>query len=217
LKLCFLSVTQLRNVSVIVRPAISSCLVLIGYSLAQNTPATHPSNPGIRRSAKPVRNQYVIEFVNSVKREDIPGLADQLVVEQGGGEVMHVYQYVIRGFAARIPERAALAIAHNPQVASVEEDSIVSKNATQQSPPSWGLDRIDQHPLPLDSKFNYDSNGTGVHVYVIDTGILISHVDFGGRASVAFDALNDGHNGIDCDGHGTHVSGMIGGTTYGIR
>jgi subtilisin family serine protease len=191
-------------------------ILLNGYSLAQSTPATHPANPGILRSLKPVPNQYIIQFVDSVTRGDVPDLADQLVLEQGGGEVMQVYRYAIKGFAARIPARAALAIAHNPRVALVEEDSVVSANATQLNPPSWGLDRIDQHALPLNNKINYDSNGGGVHVYVIDTGILTSHVDFGGRASVAIDVLGDGHNGIDCNGHGTHVSGIIGGTTYGV-
>ena len=87
---------------------------------------------------------------------------------------------------------------------------------TTQTGATWGLDRIDQHALPLSGSYLYERTGTGVTAYIIDTGILPTHQEFGGRASVGADFVGDGQNGIDCNGHGTHVAGTIGGATYGV-
>ena len=87
---------------------------------------------------------------------------------------------------------------------------------TTQTSPVWGLDRIDQVSLPLDSKYNYASNGNGVKVYVVDTGIRLSHSQFGGRAMTGKDFVTPGGTAADCNGHGTHVAGTIGGSTYGV-
>jgi len=86
---------------------------------------------------------------------------------------------------------------------------------TQTNPP-WGLDRIGQRDLPLNQTYSYTTNGTGVNAYIIDTGIRRTHTQFGGRAFVGFDAIGDGQNTNDCNGHGTHVSGTVGGSTYGV-
>ncbi|NBQ69759.1 MAG: S8 family peptidase [Nitrosomonadaceae bacterium] len=86
----------------------------------------------------------------------------------------------------------------------------------QESPPSWGLDRIDQTSLPLDGIFNYSNDGSGVTAYIIDTGILTTHSEFQARASIGYDAVGDGKNGVDCNGHGTHVAGTVGGINYGV-
>jgi len=109
----------------------------------------------------------------------------------------------------------AVALSDDPRVKFVEEDSIMTATVTQTNPP-WGLDRIGQRDLPLNHAYSYTSTGSGVNAYIIDTGIRITHTQFGGRASVAFDAVGDGQNGNDCNGHGTHVSGTVGGVKYGV-
>jgi subtilisin family serine protease len=112
-------------------------------------------------------------------------------------------------------EEEALALAEDPRVAYVEEDAVMEIYATQTGA-TWGLDRIDQRNRPLSTTYNYTTTGSGVNVYVIDTGIRRTHNDFGGRAFVGFDVIGDGRNSNDCNGHGTHVAGTIGGTTWGV-
>jgi subtilisin family serine protease len=108
----------------------------------------------------------------------------------------------------------AAALSRNPNVAYVEQDQVYTADATQSPTPSWGLDRVDQHNLPLSNSYTYATTASTVYAYIIDTGIQTTHPDFGGRAAVAYDAL--GGNGQDCNGHGTHVAGTVGGTTYGV-
>jgi aqualysin 1 len=130
-----------------------------------------------------------------------------------GGRVKHVYRHALNGFAAEMSEEAALALSTDPRVAYVEEDAEVTTDVTQNNPP-WGLDRIDQRDRPLSATYTYNWTGSGVRVYIIDTGILTGHTQFGGRASAVFDV--NGGNGQDCNGHGTHVAGTVGGSTYGV-
>ena len=110
------------------------------------------------------------------------------------------------GFAARLSPRALGLLRADPDVAYIEADGIVTIDTTQ-SNPTWGLDRIDQRALPLSTTYTYNNTGAGVTAYIIDTGILTSHTQFGGRATVGYDSF--GGNGIDCNGHGTHVAGTI--------
>src|SRR6185436_8134260 len=97
----------------------------------------------------------------------------------------------------------------------VEEDSVMEIVTTQNNA-TWGLDRIDQTDRPLNGTYVYTSTGSGVTAYIIDTGIRFTHTQFGGRAVRGFDAIGDGRNGSDCNGHGTHVAGTVGGSTYGV-
>jgi subtilisin family serine protease len=121
----------------------------------------------------------------------------------------------LQGFSATLPANVLETLRKNPNIAYIEADQVVTLDASQ-SPATWGLDRIDQRNRRLNNTYNYNFTGAGVHVYVIDTGIRTSHVEFGGRADKLFDSVGDGQNGNDCHGHGTHVSGTIGGAVYGV-
>ena len=125
----------------------------------------------------------------------------------------HVYGSALSGFAARLDAAQLRAVQQDPNVLRIEPDQVVTASVKQRNP-TWGLDRLDQRKLPLSSSYSYAGNGSGVTAYIIDTGILRAHPDFGGRASVGYDAT--GGSGVDCNGHGTHVAGTIGGTTYGV-
>ncbi|MGH3994192.1 MAG: S8 family serine peptidase, partial [Pseudonocardiaceae bacterium] len=131
-----------------------------------------------------------------------------------GARVEHTYAAALRGFAGAMTERAARRLAADPAVAYVSQNHIVRAVADQPNPPSWGLDRVDQRNLPLNGNYHYDTTASNVHAYVIDTGIRTSHTTFGGRASFDFNSA-DGTN-TDCNGHGTHVAGTIGGSQYGV-
>src|SRR6185436_6094479 len=146
--------------------------------------------------------------------DDVAGIADDLSVKHHG-KIKHLYDKALKGFAAEISDADAAALADDYRVKYVEEDGIASIDTTQTGA-TWGLDRIDQRNLPLDGSYTYNTTATNVHAYIIDTGILITHTQFGGRASVGVDEVGDGQNGIDCNGHGTHVSGTVGGSTYGV-
>jgi subtilisin family serine protease len=128
----------------------------------------------------------------------------------------HTYDRVFTGFAARMTESDAKAMSEDPAVRYVQQDTAMHTYRNVENPPSWGTDRIDQRHLPLDKRYNYTSWGAGAHAYILDTGIRADHVEFGGRASVAADFMSDGRNGVDCNGHGTHVAGTVGGATYGV-
>ena len=126
----------------------------------------------------------------------------------------YVYSTVLNGFAGSMSDAARSGLLRDARVLRVEQDGIAYKTTTQ-SNATWGLDRINQPLLPLDKTYSYTSTGAGVTAYIIDTGIRFSHNEFGGRAVSGFDAV-DGGTADDCDGHGTHVAGTVGGATYGV-
>ncbi|MDY7227397.1 S8 family peptidase [Hyalangium rubrum] len=132
-----------------------------------------------------------------------------------GGSVITTYEHALRGFAGAMSEEQARALSNDPEVAYVQQNQVVVAFDNQANAP-WGLDRVDQRDLPLSKSYSYGGQGRGVNAYIIDTGIRTSHSDFGGRAEVGYDAINDGKKGIDCNGHGTHVAATVGGSTYGV-
>ncbi len=120
------------------------------------------------------------------------------------------------GFNVKLTEKQAKRLAADPSVEYVEQDQVIHTQATQTNPPSWGLDRVDQRNLPLNSSYSYTTTGSGVNVYVVDTGVRISHSTFGGRAVNGYDAVDNDNVAQDGNGHGTHVAGTIAGSQYGV-
>ncbi|MBH5334121.1 S8 family peptidase [Streptomyces pactum] len=134
-----------------------------------------------------------------------------------GGTVRHTYRAALNGYAVRLTEGQARRLAADPAVDQVIQDTRVTATATQTDPPSWGLDRIDQANLPLDRRYTYpDDAGAGATVYVIDTGVRISHSDLAGRAVNGYDAVDGDNVAQDGNGHGTHVATTAAGTRYGV-
>jgi subtilisin family serine protease len=132
-----------------------------------------------------------------------------------GGTVQQTYSAALTGFHITTSEAAAKRLAADPAVAFVEQDQVVSIDATQTNA-TWGIDRIDQRNRPLSTTYTYPNTASNVHAYIIDTGILTTHQQFGGRATSGRDFVDNDTNATDCNGHGTHVAGTVGGTTYGV-
>ena len=136
-----------------------------------------------------------------------------------GGTIGFRYNVVINGFSVKLPNAAVDALSRTPGVDAIEADGVVTVDGTTtQSGATWGISRIDQRALPVGTDYSYDFDGTGVYAFIIDTGIRSTHSEFGGRVDTAkgFTAITDGNGVEDCNGHGTHVAGTVGGSTYGV-
>ncbi len=197
---------------------VSTFLLAIALShLTYAAPATTNSVLGSSEAKGIIKNQYIIILNKDVdsSKEFAQGIA-----KQHGGKVLQTYDTVLKGFAIYLPNVAdpafVEAMKKNPKVVSVENDTIMKIDATTQSNPDWGLDRIDQRNLPLDSAYSYLQTGSGTTAYIVDTGILSTHQQFSGRVLSGYTAISDGNGTSDCHGHGTHVAGTVGGSTYGV-
>lgn len=197
---------------------VSTFLLAIALShLTYAAPATTNSVLGSSEAKGIIKNQYIVILNKDVgsSNEFAQGIA-----KQHGGKVLQTYDAVLKGFAIYLPDVAGTAFVEamkkNPKVVSVENDTIMKIDATTQSNPDWGLDRIDQRNLPLDSAYSYLQTGSGTTAYIVDTGILSTHQQFSGRVLSGYTAISDGNGTSDCHGHGTHVAGTVGGSTYGV-
>lgn len=175
-----------------------------------------PSAPGGRApsavllSAAPEATVIPGRFIVTLR----DGASPSAVAREHGVAPDFVYSQVLNGFAGSISDAARAGLLRDARVARIEPDGIAHTTTTQTGA-TWGLDRIDQTALPLSTTYSYTSTGAGVYAYIIDTGIRFDHSQFGGRATSGFDAV-DGGSADDCNGHGTHVAGTVGGSTYGV-
>jgi subtilisin family serine protease len=185
--------------------------------------AVTAATSGAATAENPARSSYIVVLNPDAARSPAESnsnkplvslLAGEMARANGGG-VEHVFQYALKGFSVDLNEKQAARLAEDPRVAYIEPDQSIEAFATQ-SPATWGLDRIDQRDLPLSSSYTYNQTGQGVNAYVIDTGIRAAHQEFAGRIGNGFTAVNDGQGTNDCNGHGTHVAGTTGGSTYGV-
>jgi subtilisin family serine protease len=201
--------------------AIALCLISL---LSANTPSSHTSASNSQKNAKlhkqgkdAIPGHYIVVMTDESSGQ--PGrfsMAEQardVLVSAYGGKVNKTFTHALNGYAAEMTEAEADALSLDPRVAFVEEDAVMTIDTTQTGA-TWGLDRIDQRDRPLNGTYVYNHTGSGVRAYIIDTGIRTTHTQFGGRASAVFDAF--GGSGQDCNGHGTHVAGTVGGSTYGV-
>jgi len=180
-------------------------------------PAATPAPKPIQYADQPtaIAGSYIVVLKPGTKNQDTSPVANGLA-DRYGGTVRFVYDAGGFGFAIDTDAAGASRLAADPLVEYIAQDQEVSLDYfVQAAPPSWGIDRIDEHSLPLDNKYHYPNTAAGVNAYIIDTGILLNHQEFGGRAACGFDPFATGC--APCNqGHGTHVAGTVGGITTGV-
>ncbi|HET8643813.1 MAG TPA: S8 family peptidase [Pseudonocardiaceae bacterium] len=220
-------VTQLKRHSRWLAVAAGFAAVVVGLATAapassavpDGGPTTAAGSIMYAGSAKAVPGSYVVvlrDTAGTASADTITATANSLAAEYGGA-VRFTYTAALKGFAATLAEPAARRLAADRRVAYVAQDQTVGLNVfVQPSPPSWGMDRVDQRSLPLDAKYHYPGTAPHIRAYIIDTGIRFTHQEFGGRAVFGTDTIGDGQNGNDCHGHGTHVAGTVGGSRVGL-
>ena len=163
--------------------------------------------------ASAIDGHYIVVLEQAADNADEKAVVQR--ARDAGASDVDRYATVLDGFSGELSDDAVEQVRSHPDVAYVEADQEVTASATQ-SPATWGLDRIDQRALPLTNSYTYDRTGSGVTAYIIDTGIRATHNEFGGRVTAGATAINDGRGSSDCNGHGTHVAGTVGGSTYGV-
>ncbi len=179
---------------------------------ASAAPPPQPPAPLLGTAAKDAaKSRYIVVLKNKTGMAAATGKASR-----PGSRVTHQYTHALNGFAAELSPSALDAVRRDPNVAYVEADQRGRGHTTQTNPPSWGLDRID--PGGLNNAYQYSATGEGVTVYVLDSGVRISHNEFRGRARYGWDFVDDDPNADDCEtnSHGTHVAGTVAGAQVGV-
>src|SRR5690349_16665155 len=203
------------------RLAVTAVAAVTGAAMLASPAAATPPDGVIDGAGEPgaISGSYIVTLKPAAVAPSAVGSTAEALADRFGGAVKAAFTTSLRGFSVRITEANAKRLAADPLVQSVEQDkkvSLLSATSTQSNPPSWGLDRVDQH-TGLSNSYTYPASaGAGVTAYVLDTGIRITNTDFGGRASYGYDFVDNDAIASDCHGHGTHVAGTIGGTKYGL-
>jgi hypothetical protein len=194
--------------------AFSLVGVIVGVGDAQT--ASSQSAKFRPRNPAATSDRYIVVLDASTHEDNVAAIAASLTTKHKG-KARHLYKKAFKGFAAHMSAADAKALSADPRVVFVEEDTIVSVS-TIQSSPDWGLDRIDQRKLPLNDSYHYDADGSGVHLYIIDSGVRITHTEFGpaGRATLDYSAYGGTTGATDCNGHGTSVASLAAGQTAGV-
>ncbi|WP_125720677.1 S8 family serine peptidase [Pseudoalteromonas rubra] len=200
--------------------------LLIGTSVSSQAAEFYSNAAG----TKAVEDSYIVVYNvphdvasadNQAKMLYTTQITNKLATEVGV-EVTRQYSSSLSGVAVNANAQQLLKLLSHPDVNFVEQNAVVSVQPVKadfsilQNNPVWGLDRIDQRKLPLDNQYQAPNSGSGVTAYVIDTGVQNSHNEFGGRATSGYDFVDNDNDASDCNGHGTHVAGTIGGNTYGV-
>ena len=199
-----------HTLSSLVRPILYACV--LGATVANAQPADSPAHPFAE--SRPLTDRYIVVFKRDVANPAAEA-ANHVRAAGAGAQVHHIYSTALKGFAATLPAAALAGIRNSPAVDYIEQDQTVSLVQVENQA-TWGLDRIDQADRPLDTLYHYNSAGSGVNAFIIDTGIRPDHVEFSGRLSPGYTAIADGRGTTDCNGHGTHVAGTVGGSIWGV-
>ncbi|HEX6040316.1 S8 family peptidase [Longimicrobium sp.] len=187
--------------------AFASLLALAACADQGASPVASLGGAPVLSAANAIDGQYIVVLNEGANPRSVAAVA--------GVSPRYVYTATVNGFSATLNAGQLNALQHNPNVAFIEQDAPVQASLVTQANATWGIDRIDQRNLPLSTTFNYTSTGLGVTAYIVDTGIRFTHTQFTGRVSSGYDAV-DGGTADDCNGHGTHVAGTVGGTTVGV-